>query len=75
MKKKYGLVSDGTYSHITFCSDYEGDYCRCGEHHEETFVKFSDAKKALINYMKDHIDDWSYALKNARQTKKSNITE
>ena len=75
MEKKYGLVIDGTYTHISICNHYEGDYCQCGQHHEEIFKKFIDAKMALVCYMKDHLDDWRSALKNAHKVRKANISE
>ena len=70
-KKKYYLIEDSIYSHIT-TENPKGAY---GGGMLREFDTFTKAKNALIEELHDMYEEYKYALQNARALRKSDFED
>ena len=66
-KKKYYLIEDSIYSHIT-TEKPKGGF-------NEEYSSFTKAKNALIEELHDMYEEYKYALQNARALRKSDFED
>lgn len=65
-KTKWFVIYDGTYTHI---SRDKGDRFRA----DEEFDTFTEAKRELVRYLKESMEDYKGALKAARSVRKDKV--
>jgi thiamine pyrophosphokinase len=62
MVKAYHIEHDGCYSNIVMINTHKDHV----DNYHTTFFKLADAKRELLNSLKYHIDQYTYAAKRIR---------
>lgn len=73
MDKKYWVIYDQTMSHIYYATDekMDTDYFDCSI--SDPFDTFAEAKKELLEWSREHRDEWNYLIKAIKKVKRKDF--